>query len=123
MSDTGDKTGIPPPPSGSPFSPPPLPEIYQFPVQLLQAWTAIPEVAFVEAKLTRGDLDRLLVGLLKSLQAQNALEASLVHWSNQRLKEADVALYDSRRLNIESQNNIRQFFAALMISATQSHRS
>ena len=116
MSDTGDKTGIPPPQ-------PPLPEIYQFPIQLLQAWTAIPEVAFVEAKLTRGDFDRLLIGLLKSLQAQNALETSLVHWSNQRLKEADVALYDSRRLNIESQNNIRQFFAALMISATQSHRS
>jgi hypothetical protein len=115
MSDTHDPT--------KPPSPPPLPEIYQFPIQLLQAWTEIPEVGFVEPKLTRADFDKLLIGLLKSFQAQSALETTLVHWSNQRIKEADAALYDSRRLNIEAQNNIRQFFAALMISATQSQRS
>jgi len=107
-----DQSGPPSPPL------PPLPEVYYFPQQILQAWVEIPQFQYIEPKLTRQDYDLLILGLLKGADAHGALENCLVHWSHGRLKEADVALHASRRLNIESLNSLRQFFTALMASVT-----
>jgi hypothetical protein len=78
---------------------------------------AIPAEERLQTDLTRQDLDNLIFGLLKSADAQLKLEQTVVEWSNGRLDPANAALGEFRRLNVESQNYLRQFFTALMVSA------
>lgn len=95
-----------------------LPQSYVFPTQLLEKWLAVPPGQYVEARLTRQDLDQLFFGLTKTLSALQSLEAALVRWSNNDLTGANEKLFESRRVAVEADNSVRQFFAALMISAT-----
>jgi hypothetical protein len=110
--------------SAAPAQPqaPPVPDHFQFPIQLLEEWVGVPTSERINASLTRQDIDHLLFGMLRSADAQTALEATLVHWSNGRTDEANKALMEFRRLNVESQNHVRQFFTALMVSALQGRR-
>jgi len=99
---------------------PPLPELISIPTQLIEPWMGIPASQYVDLRLTRQDIDRFYFAFAKCLQAQDALQTCLVDWSNGNTDGANVAMHNSRRLNIESFNEIRQFFIALMASATQS---
>lgn len=111
--------------SDEPVQPPmpPLPAIVEFNQQLLEQWVAIPAGDRIVAELTRQDVDHLLFGLLRSNDATTALERTLVHWSNGELPEANRDLAESRRLTIESQNYIRQFFSGLMISTLRARNA
>jgi hypothetical protein len=97
----------------------PIPPFYLFPRPLLEDWLAIPPSEYVEARLTRNDVDQLLLGLMKAFDAQEAIDRALVGWSNGNLAEANAALEHARRLRAMGQNEVRQFFASLMLSATR----
>jgi hypothetical protein len=84
---------------------------------LIERWLKIPGAERVSLDLTRQDIDHLVLGLLRISEAQSKIEAVLVEWSNGRIDQANAALHEFRRLNIESQNNIRQLVTALMASA------
>ena len=86
------------------------PELFQFPIQLLEQWVAIPASDRIAAPLTRQDIDHLIFGLLRSAEAQTKLENMVVAWSNNNTSTANQALLEFRRLNADSQNNFRQFF-------------
>ena len=102
---------------------PPLPERFDFPVQLLEEWATVPAQERIKAELTKRDIDQSLFGMLRSLEAQVALDGALVHWSNGQIEEANKALSEFRRLNVEAQNHVRQFYVALMISILQARRN
>jgi hypothetical protein len=97
---------------------PPLPQHYEFPYQLLDSWYGMQPGAYVDVRLTQRDFDRLFWGLTKTIQALDQTNQALVDWSNGRAADADLDLYNSKRLLLEANNEIRQFFAAVMVSAT-----
>jgi hypothetical protein len=111
VSNEGDKPGPPPSISSLP------PEQFQIPVQLLEQWVLIPPAERLCADLTRQDLDHLIFGLLRSAEAQQKLEQTVVSWSHNQLEAANANLAEFRRLNIDSLNNLRQFITGLMVSA------
>ena len=97
--------------------PAPLPEPFHIPRAILEAWLKIPAGDYVEVKATRHDLDLLLFGLTKLGRSQRELQQCVIEWSNNRLVTANERLQESQRLTIEGDNEVRQFFAALMASA------
>lgn len=101
------------PPKGAP----PLPEPYSFPTQLVERWIQIPPQNYIDARLTRQDLDQLFFGLSKAFQANQALMDCLIRWSNNDLTGANEALQEARRKAIEGDNSVRHFFAAIMAAA------
>jgi len=105
------------PPEGPPADAPIAPQFYQFPEELLKRWVSIPESTQVGISLTRRDIDHLLFALLRSNDAQNAIDLTLVRWSNGDLAGANLALNEFRRLSVDSQNMVRYFFTAVMESA------
>jgi hypothetical protein len=94
-----------------------------FPYQLLDQWLAVPDHEVIAAKLTKQDINHLLFALLRGNEAQVALQRTLVSWSTGKTDEANAHLVEFQRLNVDSQNNVRQFFTGLMISflATRPH--
>ena len=62
--------------------PPPPPPIYQIPEELLLKWIGVPEDAVIASPLRRRDVDNLIIGMLRLADAQAALDATLVLWSN-----------------------------------------
>lgn len=113
-----DETTPPDPAPLEPVDTPPLPQPYMLPTQLIEKWLQIPANQYVEARLTRNDLDSLFFGLTRQSRSIQHLEQALVRWANKDVDEANKALNESRRLTIEADNFIRQFFAAIMISVT-----
>lgn len=93
------------------------PDLFTIPSALIEQWGAIPSDNKLNFPLTRQDIDHLLLGLLRSLEAQGSLERVVIDWSNGRVEEANKTLGEFRRLNIDAQNNIRQLVAAIMASA------
>jgi hypothetical protein len=106
-----------------PFVPPPLPESYSIPSAIMEQWFAIPANQKIQAPLTRGEIDHLMLGLLWTLDAQGKLDQALTHWSNGDLNAANAAIFEARRLNIEGQNHIRQLATALMASGIREHQN
>jgi hypothetical protein len=104
-------TPHPPPPQ------PPLPEEFSIPRQVLDKWLSIPHADYINARLTRQDIDNLFFAINRSLQAQTATHDCLISWSNGSLVDANASLHNSKRLLIESGNNLRQFFTGLASSA------
>ena len=96
---------------------PPLPEHFEIPTQLIEEWIQVPSNQYIEPSITRRDLDRLLFSFNKLSQAQAELHQGLIEWSHGRIAEANAVLHNSNRLNIEAQNEFRQFFMALVISS------
>lgn len=96
---------------------PTLPEQFQFPVQLLEDWSAIPGNERVQAALTRQEVDHFFIGLLRSADAQRALADTVVSWSNGEQEKANRLLAEFQRLNLDAQNQYRQFMTAFMFSA------
>lgn len=105
-----------PQPPTSPLLPE-QPDLFSIPTQLIEQWLKIPSAERVSLDLTRQDVDHLILGLLRICEAQSKIEAALVEWSHGRIDQANVALHEFRRFNIESQNNIRQLVTAIMASA------
>jgi hypothetical protein len=104
-------------PPKEPAALPPPPELYEFPVQLLEQWIAIPPHERIAATLTKQDIDNLLLGLAKQSDAIASLDQTMVQWSNGEIGQANAALADSRRFNIEGLSRIRRFFTGLMVAA------
>jgi hypothetical protein len=101
----------------------PLPDVFTIPAQLIEQWGQIPQTDTILSPLTRQDIDHLLVGLLRSLDAQTAIDRALTEWSNGKLDDANSAIATARRLNIDSQNHIRQLATAIMASALRSRQN
>lgn len=116
MSDETPKSDTSAAPSATPTAPPPLPELFSFPVQLLEQWIALPDSTRLTGALTKQDVDCLLFGLLRGGEALSALEQTLVHWSNGEIDAANLRVSEARRLNIESANYYRRFFTGLMVA-------
>jgi hypothetical protein len=105
------------PAAGAPTpEPPPPPPIYQIPEQLLLKWIGVPEDAIITSPLRRRDVDNLILGMLRLADAQAALDATLVLWSNGKQQEANQTLADFRHRNADAQNRLRLFLAAVMAS-------
>ena len=86
---------------------------------MLDKWIEHPGTAYISVAFTRSDWDTLFSSMNNGLLAQNALDQSLVEWSNGRTPEANGWLNESRRLRAESSNALRRFFMAIMTSARQ----
>jgi len=69
---------------------------------------------YLEIQITKRDVDKLFFSIVKGLNAQEATHACIVAWSNGETAAANEAMQRSKRLLIESQNEIRQFLAAIM---------
>jgi hypothetical protein len=103
--------------------PPPLPEPYTIPAALLEQWGEIPPLERVAIPpLTRQDIDHLLTGLLRTIDTQVLLDRTIVEWSNGRLEEANQAINEVRRLNLDAQNSIRQFITAVMATVARERK-
>jgi hypothetical protein len=89
---------------------------------LLEQWGEILPTDRLSFPLTRQDIDHLLTGLLRMTDAQVMLDRTLVEWSNGRVDEANRVIFEFRRLNIEAQNNLRQFIASVMASALRERK-
>lgn len=114
-----DETLPPPAPTPDPQGAtdfPPLPPTYAIPVQLIESWLKIPPTEYVHARATRADLDSLLFGMTKSVEAQQSLHDCIIRWSNGDVAGANKAMDTSKRRAIESENHMRQFFSAIMAS-------
>jgi hypothetical protein len=98
---------------------PPPPDYYQIPIQLLEQWMALPAGQRFRLLLTKQDLDHFVFAFFRLAEAQSKLESSLVAWSNGKLDEANAALAEFRRLNIESQNNFRQMLTGIIVAGLQ----
>lgn len=106
-----------------PIELPAAPDYFTIPSALVEQWGEIPGDSKLNFPLTRQDIDHLLLGLLRSLEAQGALERVIVDWSNGRVEEANKTLAEFRRLNVDAQNNIRQLVAAIMASALRERKN
>ena len=104
------------PAAGDPFPEPPPPLLYQFSEAQLLKWIAVPEDAIIPAPIRKRDVDNLMLGLFRLADAQNTLDTTLVHWSNNRPEEANQSLARFRYQNAEGQNRLRQFLAAIIAS-------
>lgn len=109
-----DASPPPPPPSATP-----PPDIINFNQKLLEQWIALPPNRRIVAELTRQEIDFLLFGLLRTSEAITALQNALVQYSNGQTENANRELGESRRLVVDGQNNIRQFFTGIMLSTTK----
>ncbi len=92
------------------------PPIYQIPEALLLKWIGVPEDTIITSPLRRRDVDNLILGMLRLADAQGALDATLVLWSNGKPEEANRTLVNFRRLNAEAQNRLRLFLASIIAS-------
>jgi hypothetical protein len=107
------------PPNRPPAKPP---ELFTIPTQLLEEWVDVPTHDHINITLTRQDLDHLFFGLTRLAEAQGKLDAVMVLWSNNDVDNSNIALGEFRRLNVESQNHIRQFITAMMFSALRERK-
>ncbi|MFT4275986.1 MAG: hypothetical protein QM576_06470 [Rhodopseudomonas sp.] len=101
----------------------PPPEVFSIPAALVEQWGEIPQNERLQFPLTRQDIDHLLLGLLRALEAQGTLERIIVDWSNGRLEQANSSLGEFRRQNVDAQNNIRQLVSAVMASALRERKN
>ena len=99
-----------------------LPESFTIPIQAVREWLALPDTQSVPLNLTKQDIDRLFFSIEKLIHSNDASHACLIHYTNNRVQEADAALINSQRLLVEAQNNLRQFMTAVMLSATRPQR-
>jgi hypothetical protein len=106
-----------------PYKIPDPPEVFTIPSALLEAWGEIPGHERLNFPLTRQEIDHLLLGLLRLLEAQSTFEKSMIEWSSGRLDEANKLLGEFRRHNVDAQNNIRQLATAIMASATRERKN
>ncbi|UFS78193.1 hypothetical protein LPB73_12790 [Tardiphaga sp. 37S4] len=110
-------------PTAPPAPLPAPPDLFTIPTALVDQWSEIPGSDRLNFPLTRQDIDHLLLGLLRSLEAQATLDRVITDWSNGRVDEANRALNDFRRQNADAQNNIRQLVAAIMASALRERKN
>jgi hypothetical protein len=103
------------PAAGGP-DPEPPPILQQFSEAQLLKWIAVPEDAIITTPFRRRDVDNLMLGLFHLADAQSALDATLVLWSNGKPEEANQKLAHFRHLNADGQNRLRQFLAAIIAS-------
>jgi len=93
-----------------------LPEDFNIPTQLIEKWIGLPPSTYISARLTRRDIDHLFFSINKSLQAQSLTQQCLIDWTNGRINDANVSLHESKRLLIDSGNDLRQFFTGILAS-------
>jgi hypothetical protein len=113
-----DQTNQPKPeePAAGGAVPEPPPPIYQIPEALLLKWIGVSDDTIITSPIRRRDIDNLVIGMLRLGDAQSALEATLVLWSNGKLEDANQTLANFRRLNAEGQNRMRLFLASIIAS-------
>lgn len=93
------------------------PESYIIPRPAIERWTAIPQGAYVEGRLTRHDWDKFFESYDKMLQAQYIFQDSMVAYTNGDIAKANENYNLARTRIVESQNAFRMMFASLMMSA------
>lgn len=99
------------------------PDVFTIPTALVEQWGELPQNERLNFPLTRQEIDHLLVGLLRTLEAQSAFDRTIIEWSTGKLDDANKSLGDFRRLNIDAQNNIRQLAAGIMASALRDRKN
>lgn len=96
---------------------PPLPQAFSIPTSQISKWTAIPPTASIEISISRSDLDHLFFAVTKGAQAVSALQNCLILYSQGKIEEANHALAQSQRDNVEGDNYMRMFMNAVMAGA------
>lgn len=96
---------------------PPLPQAFSIPSTQISRWTNIPPTTQINITITRADLDNLFFAVTKGAQAQSALQNCLILYSQGKIDEANHALAQSQRENIEGDNHMRMFMNAIMSGA------
>jgi hypothetical protein len=120
MSDDPQPPSLPEPSATAPAVPP---ELFQIPVQLLEEWVGVPAHEHLAVSLTRQDIDNFIFALLRNADALSAFDRTLVSWSNGDINGANREIGVFRRHHVDSQNYIRQFATALMVSALQGRKN
>jgi hypothetical protein len=95
----------------------PLPETATIPYQLIDQWLEIPPQSYLEIRLTRSDFDKFYGSMNKNLQSQSNFQQAMIEYTNGRPSRANELMYESQRLVIESQNDLRHLMSAIMSSA------
>ena len=103
----------------APTSPPPLPEAYTIPIQLIEKWLAIPPAQYLELRISQGDLDSLYACIDRNIAAQSAFQNAIIEWTRGNAAQANLQIVESKRLLIESQNALRRLFTGIMAAAAQ----
>jgi len=83
----------------------------------LEQWISLPYGERLNFVLTKQDIDNLVFAFLRLAEAQGKLSGALVAWSNAQTAAANQELTEFHRLNIEAQNNFRQFFTGILVAA------
>ncbi|KQU50342.1 hypothetical protein ASG72_17120 [Bosea sp. Leaf344] len=94
-----------------------MPELIDIPRQLVEPWLHLQSTDYIDVRLTKRDIDKFFFSAVKGLQAQEETHNCIIAWSNGDTAQANEALLRSKRLLIESQNEIRMFLAAIMAGA------
>lgn len=96
-----------------------IPVAFQIPAGLIESWTAIPERASLTINFTRQDIDNLFFAITSAAQATHMLQQTIIHHSHGRINEANEALAESQRKNIDGDNYVRMFISSIMASVKQ----
>jgi hypothetical protein len=98
---------------------PPLPDQIRIPDLLVEEWAALPSNHVVTMPITKAVIDHLFFAMVKTLSAQDFMQACVIHISNGRTDEGNKALNGSQREVIEASNRLRQFMTEIMLAATR----
>lgn len=96
---------------------PPLPESLPIPQKLVEHWLSMPASQQVALSVTRGEMDQLFNSINKLIIAQSHFRQAMIHWTSGELEKANKENHVAAHLEIESQNALRSFFAAIMAGA------
>jgi hypothetical protein len=103
MADETDEQLLPAPPVG-----------FQIAAPLIQKWLSIPPTQPVTFQVARQDVDNLFFAITSLSQASYFLQQTMIHQSHNRIEDANKALAESQRKNVEGDNYMRMFMAAIM---------
>lgn len=87
---------------------------FQIAAPLIQKWLSIPPTDSVTFQVARQDIDNLFFAITSLSQASYFLQQTMIHQSHNRTDEANKALAESQRKNVEGDNYMRMFMAAIM---------
>jgi vacuolar-type H+-ATPase subunit D/Vma8 len=96
---------------------PRLPDAFNVPDALVQAWMKIPSNQPLTFQVTREHIDQLFFSLMRLSQSSTKLQSCLLLYTQGKLNEANEAMAESQRATVEAENYARQFLAAVISSA------
>jgi uncharacterized coiled-coil protein SlyX len=94
----------------------PLPALNFIPLQLIEAFLAIPSDEYVDFRLTRTDIDRLYGAINNGIEAQWTFQNAMIDQTNGRTNEANQNLRKAQARLIHASNDLRALMTAVMAS-------